>query len=180
MNRKKISTQIALFLLGSMLFVSVAHAQEGEKMPADVKRGMELFDGSESFENGGPACITCHNVTNDELIAGGLFAKDLTGTSGAVAKSFASSLPNAPMKKAFEDHPLTPKELDSLAAFFDYASEVKDAQHSKTGYSYFLIGGAIGLIVLFLFIQLFWANRKKKMVKESIFARQHKAWDAKF
>jgi len=44
----------------------------------DITNGQLLFSGKTPFKNGGPSCITCHNVTNDNLISGGRIAKDLT------------------------------------------------------------------------------------------------------
>ena len=183
MNRRTIIKRIGLLFMGTFLCVSVAKAEETKKEVAfsdQAKKGMALFDGSTRFKNGGPSCMTCHNVTNEKLIPGGLFAKDLTEANGATAVAFASTLPNAPMKAAYGDKPITKEELDALSAFFDYTSATKDAQTKNSGFSYFWIGGIVGLIVLFILVQLIWMGRKKGMVKDDIFKRQHSAVDAKF
>lgn len=182
MNRKKIMKRVSLLFIGSVLCLSPLRAEETETkgMTQIETDGMGLFEGSIGFTNGGPACISCHNVTNDNLIPGGLFAKDLTETIGAVAKSFAETLPNAPMAASYGNKSITPEELDKLSAFFDYTSANKDTQTLNSGFSIFLYGGVIGLICLFGLVQILWMNRKKNMVKEDIFKRQKGSWDAKF
>ena len=183
MNRKTLIKRISLLFMGTFLCVTVAKAEETKNETAfseQAKKGMALFEGSTRFSNGGPSCITCHNITNDKLIPGGLFAKDLTEANGATAVAFASTLPNAPMNKAYGNKKITQEELDALSAFFDYTNATKDTQTKKSGFSYFIIGGIVGLIVLFLLVQVIWMGRKKGMVKDDIFKRQHSAIDAKF
>ena len=188
MNRKRIMKRVGLLFIGSVLCLSPLKAEEAVNSEETVKNGltqiekdgMGLFEGSIGFKNGGPACITCHNVTNDNLIPGGLFAKDLTETIGATARAFAETVPNAPMAASYGNNPVTPEELDNLAAFFDYSSANKDSQTLNSGYSIFLYGGLIGLVCLFGIVQLLWMNRKKDQVKEDIFKRQKGSWDAKF
>lgn len=188
MNHKQIVKQVGLLFVGAFLCFSTVKAEEStdtkevtkSELTPEVKSGMSLFEGSVRFTNGGPACITCHNVTNDNLIPGGLFAKDLTETNGLMAKSFAETLPNAPMNASYGQKPLTAEELDLIAAFFDYTSANKDTQTLKSGYSIFFIGGGIGLVAIFILVQVLWMNRKKNMVKEDIFRRQKGSWDAKF
>ncbi len=183
MNRKTIIKRISLLFMGTFLCLTVSRAEETQKKVTfsnQAKKGMALFDGSVRFKNGGPSCITCHNVTNNKLIPGGLFAKDLTETNGATAVAFASTLPNAPMSKAYGKKMITKEELDALSAFFDYTFATKDTQTKQSGFGYFIYGGIIGLIVLFLLAHLIWMGRKRGMVKDDIFKRQHSAIDAKF
>jgi cytochrome c peroxidase len=183
MNRKIIIKRIGLLFMATFLSVTIAKAKEAQKVLAfsdQAKKGMALFDGSSRFKNGGPSCMTCHNVTNEKLIPGGLFAKDLTEVNGATAVAFANTLPNAPMKAAYGHKTISQEELDDLSAFFDYTNATKDSQTKNSGFSYFWIGGILGLIVLFILVQLIWMGRKKGMVKDDIFKRQHSAIDAKF
>lgn len=182
MNHKRIAKHISLFFIGTILCFSTLQASDEvaeTELSEEVQQGMYLFDGSLSFDNGGPSCITCHNVTNDNLIPGGLFAADLTEKGGVSAIAMAKSLPYPAMKKAYGDHPIEEYELEYLGAFFDYAKVNKNSK-ADTGYLYFLIGGLVGIAILFLLVQVIWVNRKKRMVKDTIFARQNKAWDAKF
>jgi mono/diheme cytochrome c family protein len=183
MKRKTIIKRIGLLFMGTFLCFSIARAKESTtkvEFSDQAKKGMALFDGSTRFKNGGPSCITCHNVTNDKLIPGGLFAKDLTEVNGATAVAFAGTLPNAPMNAAYGKKKIEKEELDALSAFFDYTSATKDTQSKNSGFNYFLIGGIVGIIVLFLLVQVIWIGRKRGMVKGDIFKRQHSAIDAKF
>ena len=45
----------------------------------EIEVGKLLFTGEKRFLNGGASCISCHNVTNNDInVPGGLLAKDLT------------------------------------------------------------------------------------------------------
>jgi hypothetical protein len=163
----------------------------GELMPEmnelearqDVQRGMNLFQGKERFELGGPSCITCHNVVNDKLIPGGLFAKDLTDVYDRLGEGLVGWLGAPPfpaMADSYNNNPLTEEERLSLTSFLKHANEVKGEQTGSTGYALFITGGLLGLLCLLGIIQLIWVKRKRKMVKEDIFNRQARAWDGKF
>lgn len=58
----------------------------------DIDKGKLLFSGEERFASGGVSCICCHNVTNDELISGGLLAKDLTKAFSRMGDAGVSSI----------------------------------------------------------------------------------------
>jgi len=186
MKSKSLLKGICGLFFGAFLMTTSVYAQDsGNKegsnsLGVDVEAGKSYFEGSERFSNGGPACITCHNITNDRLIPGGLLAKDLSETNGVTASTFAQSLPNQPMKVSYGEKPLTKNELKQLTAFFDYTSENYATQKVDNGYWLFYAGGGIGVIVLLLLISVIWMKRKKEMVKEDIFARQNSAWDAKY
>ena len=151
-------------------------------MSYEAKLGKKYFEGSESFSKGGPACITCHNVTNDKLVPGGLLAKDLTDVYDRMGEGIDGWLTAPPfpaMVSSYQNHPLSDKERKSLTAFFKYANDVKAEQKVNNGYQLFYIWGAVGLVGIFILISLIWMKRKTQMVKKDIFARQNKAWDAK-
>lgn len=149
---------------------------------ADVKAGQHLFTGEERFENGGPSCVTCHNVTNNEVIPGGLLAKDLTNVyerlGDAGIKGIVSAPPFPAMVNSYGNHPLTDGEIHQLAAFFKYADEVSESQVKASGYQMFLGGGAAGLIIILVLISVLWNNRKKESTKKDIFSRQLKGNDS--
>ena len=191
MKSKGILKGFGLLVLGSFLYISPARAAEKAptekvEMSNEARRGKQYFEGSRRFKNGGPACITCHNVTNDKLIPGGLLAKDLTDVYpkyGEVLPLWLVTPDNAPMTTAYQNHQLEEDkdnpEKSSLAAFLKYADEVKDDQTAQSGYDLFYIGGGVGLLGILIVISLLWMKRKKQMVKKDIFARQNSAWDAK-
>lgn len=148
----------------------------------DAASGRHYFDGSRRFKNGGPACITCHNVTNDQLIPGGLLAKDLTDVYERMGEGITLWLDAPPfpaMITSYKDHPLTEEERMALTAFFKKAQETKDKQKVNSGFDFFLFAGVGGVLVIMVLINLLWMKRKKQMVKREIFDRQSRAWDAK-
>ena len=177
----KILTKISLSIFCLIIFTVNVKAEIISNI--NVKNGMELFDGSKSFENGGPACISCHNITNNNLIPGGILAKDLTNVyqrMGEGITGWLSAPPFPAMASSYQNNPLTEIEKASLTAFFKYADEVSNEQQINTGYTYQLVGGGIGLLCLLIIINFLWFKRKKQMVKQDIFNRQIKAHDAKF
>ena len=190
MNRKNIIKQVSLLIIGSVFCLTPLRAQAEtdqeeakEAVVPNAEIGQALFEGSERFENGGPSCIVCHNVTSSELIPGGLFAKDLTDVYERLGEGISGWLmapPFQPMAASYNNNPLTEDERIHLTAFFKKAYDNKDSQTENSGYSLFFIGGGLGLAGLLVLIQLLWMNRKKKMVKQDIFNRQRRAVDAKF
>ncbi len=210
MKGMRIVKQIGFVLVGSLISITHLNAQDSTMVSEDdksqdtstvtevenatvaevenaivgnVESGRAYFDGSEGFLHGGPACITCHNVTNRELIPGGLLAKDLTDVYERMGEGITSWLGAPPfpaMVSSYQNNPLTELERASLTAFFKQVNEAKEDQVATSGATIMLIGGTSGLLVILLIIGLMWAKRKKKMVKKDIFARQSKTWDAKF
>jgi len=191
MKSKGLFRKFGILLVGSLISFSstaqdstdVADKEEMPVIEADAGIGREYFEGSKGFANGGPACITCHNVNNDELlIPGGLLGKDLTSaydTYQAALSSWLDNPDNGPMTVSYQNHKLDEVEREHLSAFLKHASEVKDTQQVKSRLGLFLVGGGGGLVVILILISLLWMKRKKQMVKKDIFARQNSAWDAK-
>jgi mono/diheme cytochrome c family protein len=188
MKSREFIKRISLGLFGSLVCFSLVTAAETEQKPAKVIQakasiGKKLFEGSVSFKNGGPACISCHNVNHKGMVNGGLFAKDLTDVydrMGEGLSAWLSAPPFPAMATSYQNHPLTEEERTHLAGFFKVTNENKTEQVADTGYSFFATSGAIGLIIILILISIIWGKRKKNMVKKDIFDRQAKAWDAKF
>jgi len=141
----------------------------------DIQKGQNLFSGKTRFSNGGASCISCHNVTNDELISGGLMAKDLTNAYARMGEAGVGSIISSPpfpvMATAYEKTPLDSIETSQLTAFLKHADEVSDEQEIRSGASLFILGGGGGIIILFLLIELIWIKRLRKSVKENIYNR---------
>lgn len=147
---------------------------------ADVLAGLHLFSGEQRFENGGPACITCHNVQFDDLVAGGLLAKDLTlvyermGAAGL--NGILSSPPFPAMASSYKDNALTEQEVFQLSAFFSKASIDNVYQHQRAYNDNLLIYGGGGAFATFVIIIFFvFIERKRRCVKEDIYKRQIKS-----
>lgn len=143
---------------------------------ADRETGRALFTGRTRFANKGAACISCHNVTNDQVMMGGMFAKDLTGVDGRMGRAGVAGILGAPpfpaMATTYANAPLTDTEIHSLTAFLEHANAVSAQQAVQHHYRPFVIYGGGGLIVLLAFIGLHWRGRLKRTVKKEIYDRQ--------
>ena len=145
----------------------------------DIIMGQNLFQGKIRLENGGPACISCHDVKNDAVIGGGILARELTTVFSRMGEpGVRAILGNAPfpvMQQAYVNKPLTDKEVFSLVSFLQQADRDHMFQQPRD-YGVKLAGtGIVGLIVLIGVYALLWRNRKKKLVNEDIFNRQVKS-----
>lgn len=147
--------------------------------PEEIQMGMDLFQGSQMFSAGGPSCISCHHVSYNGVIPGGLLAKDLTeaytrlgGDAGLQAMMASPAFPA--MQVAFGDRKLTEQEIYCVTAFLNKVN--KDTANRATAQgSPLLYGGGPAFVVLLIFIFLLWFNRKKATVKRTIYVRQIKS-----
>lgn len=143
---------------------------------ADRETGQALFTGRTRFANKGAACISCHNVTNDQVMLGGHFAKDLTGVYGRMGSAGVAGIIGAPpfpaMATSYANAPLTEQEVHALTAFLEHADKVSADQTARSLYKPFVIYGGGGLIALMLVIGIHWRGRIKQPAKRDIFARQ--------
>ena len=142
----------------------------------DIDRGMALFTGNTSLMNGGVACVTCHNVFNDDMIGGGKLAKDLTFVHGRMGDPGISGMLTAPpfpaMAQAYKNRPLTEDEIFQLAAFFRYSNEKGYYQHPRTWDWVFVFGGGTILFCFLTWLFFVYFKRKTKSTKHDILARQ--------
>jgi len=157
---------------------AAAPAAPVEYASEDVEAGKLLFTGAKRFENAGPSCITCHNVTNDDVMVGGLLAKDLTDVYERLGDAGVSGIVSAPpfpaMVKSYGNNPLTEGEVMQLTAFFKHANEVGETQNKRSGFKMFAGGGILGLVIILGLVSLLWNKRKKESTKKDIFSRQMK------
>lgn len=197
MKRMRIITKLGICLFGMFLLTETfaqdeAKASESDavtensevKKPAltgiDAESGRKYFEGSSPFLNGGPACISCHNVNHSNVMPGGVLAKDLSDVYERMGEGISAWLTAPPfpaMISSYQNHELTEQERLALTAFLKEASEQKASPKSAT--SYFLYGGIGGFAIILIIINILWFKRKRHMVKKDIFLRQSKAWDAK-
>lgn len=138
--------------------------------------GKQYFTGSRRFENGGPACNTCHNVNSPDLIPGGLLAKDLTKVYERFGPGISGFMDNPPvsMLRSYGRLNFTESEKQAVVKFLEDISK-KGTEERAYGGAYLILGGggiAMGLLGL---IGLAWNDRKKRSVNEDIFKRQIKA-----
>ena len=145
----------------------------------DIQQGLHLFSGKKRFINSGPSCISCHHVNSNQLVSGGLLAKDLTNVFERMGDAGLTGILGAPpfpaMAVAYKNNELDSVEIVQLTAFLKHAANVSNNQEVKSGVDIFIVGGGGGLIFLFLLITLYWKNRLKHSVKHDIYKRQIKS-----
>lgn len=142
----------------------------------EIKIGQMLFVGEYRLNEGGPGCISCHNIKNDKLIGGGLLGKDLTDAfsrmNAAGIKAILTSPPFPAMREAYQNAPITDEEAYNLTAFLKLADQDQYGQHPRDYQQYFLITGGGAFLILLGFYSVVWSKRKKQSVNQKIFDRQ--------
>jgi len=141
----------------------------------DMTVARKLFRGETAFANGGPGCITCHNVNNNSLIPGGDLAKDLSesiANMGAGGVRAIIKTPSFPvMAKAYEDRQLTDEEVNLLTEYLFYVSEGGSTQTPPNA-AWGVALALFGSLLLLGIAMVVWINRKKNPVNQHIFKRQ--------
>lgn len=147
---------------------------------SQIEGGKQLFTGQTRFSNGGPACISCHSLSDPHLpVSGGTFSVNITpfGVLQEAAlkeRIIRVSLPHMTvMKKAFQAHPVTESESERIIAYMKYVNQL-DANKVKSplSASLFLWSGMTGVLLIYGLILLVWNRRKKHSVNRSIYERQ--------
>lgn len=144
--------------------------------PEQVLLGQALFQGTTRLVNRGPACNTCHDVTNDAVIGGGVLARELTTVfsrlGGPGVRAILGRPPFPVMQRAYLDKPLTEEEVTALVGFLEQA-DAEQAFHQPRDYGMGLfLSGLIGVVLFLGLSTLVWRGRKRDSVNQSIFDRQ--------
>ena len=137
-----------------------------EATKEDISKGKALFQGEQRFFNKGPSCISCHDVRNSSVFAGGSLAKELTTAYSRLGDISTRAILKKPafavMRQAYKDRDLTDAEIDALTAFLENVDKEQGNQE-PTDYRFKMLRGAlIGLGVLFIFYFVFWFVGKRK------------------
>ena len=141
-----------------------------EAVPAvqgDAGIGKMLYTGEKRFENGGPACISCHNVGLGTL-GGGTLGPNLMlpnekyGVGPApqnplIAAAWINSTGTPIMVPIFSRKNVTDDEVTHLKAFF---STLPAEQTSKSGA--FVGISAAGFVGILIFFSIVWSGRYRK------------------
>jgi mono/diheme cytochrome c family protein len=149
-----------------------------EATEEQILLGQQLFQGRVRFANGGPTCNSCHEVTYEAVLGGGMLARDLTaaherlGASGV--RAILASPPFPVMQRAYQDKPLTDEEVIALAGFLQRVDDEQALQNPRDYGRNMLFAGVIGTAVLLSLYTLLWRGRLKGSVNQSIFDRQVK------
>ena len=151
----------------------------GRPSEDQVLLGQGLFQGTTRLANGGPTCNSCHDVTNDAVIGGGLLATELTTVfsrlGGPGVRAILGSPPFPVMQQAYEGKSLNEAEVAGLVAFLEQA-DAEQALHQPRDYGIRLFGfGLGGAMVLLALYSMAWGGRRKGSVNQKIFDRQVKS-----
>ena len=97
--------------------------------------GRGLFGGSIRFAEGGPGCITCHNVTEEGLPKGALIAPDLTNVYTRLDEPTLYKVITKPyhltMQEAFKDKIVIEEEVEYLTSYFEYVGTATAHQEKR-------------------------------------------------
>jgi mono/diheme cytochrome c family protein len=130
----------------------------------DPAIGKELFLGRKSLENGGPACITCHENTEIGSLGGGTLGPDLTKVHSRYGgdiglKSVLQTTPFVTMQGVFLKQPLSEPEAVHLNAYFASTASMEE---QPVNLWFIIIGigiGFLGFVVCYIIIHLIWKER---------------------
>lgn len=155
----------------------LASAEEAQQAPASEEIapvgnpdiGKMLYTGGKRFENGGPPCISCHNVGVGALGGGALgpnlmLPNEKYGVGPApvnplIAAAWINSPGTPVMGPVFSRRNVTDEEVEHLKAFFN---TLPAEQTSKTGA--FVGIGAAGFVGIMIFFGIVWSGRYRNRV----------------
>jgi len=133
-----------------------------EATEADIAHGRGIYLGSSPLENGGPACISCHEVSGaGSIMSGGTLAVDLTHVFARLGDTGLDAAVRNPafplMNKIFADHPVTEEEAFALRAFFDHTNRGTGG-HGDDPFSVPVAAVVVAIIVIAL-LNAAWSRR---------------------
>ena len=129
-------------------------------MSPAAQMGRDYFQGNKKFINGGPGCVSCHNVNNKNIIPVGPIAKDLTNVYKRMGEGitvFLGSPKDPEMRASYQNNPLTEIEKSSLTAFLKYVDEDSANKIVYNVCTYKIVGVVITLLMTLILI---WIKRK--------------------
>jgi mono/diheme cytochrome c family protein len=157
---------------GDNPFATITAAPELVKEPKSISNGeapdpaigKELFLGRKSLENGGPACITCHENTDIGSLGGGTLGPDLTKVHSRYGgdiglTSVLQTTPFVTMQGVFLKQPLSEPEAVHLNAYFASTASMEE---QPVNLWFIIIGigiGFLGFVVCYILIHLIWKER---------------------
>ncbi len=134
----------------------------------DAATGRELFTGVRGLENGGAACISCHNVAALGSLGGGTLGKDLTAAAANYGSGLAALIDASPfpaMQAVYGGRPLTSGEVANLTAFLVAVEQDVTPANSRLP---FFAAGFGGMVLLTVLTGLMWRGRLRGVRKPLI------------
>ncbi len=145
------------------IFIPESGKLSREPTEADIPIGRRLFTGESTLDQGGPACIGCHTVTDIGCLGGGTLGDDLTNANQKYNEVELASILKIPsfetMSKLFADHELTDEEVVQVYAFLQ---SVKDETPDQGPVSARLVVSVVaGLAILICGTSVLWRGRSR-------------------
>ncbi len=141
--------------------------------------GQDLFQGKTRFTNGGPTCNSCHEVTHDAVIGGGVLARELTTVfsrlGGPGVRAIIGSPPFPVMQRAYLNKALTDEEVAALVGFLQQADAEQELHQPRDYGIKLFVAGVAGTVILLGLYSLAWRRRTTGSVNQSIYDRQIKS-----
>ena len=159
---------ILAFLAGAEAAAPAASAPPTRLPDGDAAIGRQLFTGERRLEEGGAACISCHNVAGLGPLGGGTLAKDLSGAAALYGVGLPAVLEMPPypaMQAIYADRPIAPGEVANLSAFLAAAEQGDTPANSRFP---FPAAGFGGLVLLAASAGLLWRGRLRGVRKPLI------------
>ncbi len=146
---------------------------------ADVARGRQLFLGAATYQNGAPACVSCHTLSGLGGLGGGTLGPDLTDVYDRLEgrKALAAWLGSPPsmvMQPVFEGHALDGEEILALVGYLKSVAEGQEEAQPASTLRFVLLGfaGAAFLLLLFDFL---WRKRYRATRRPLLRTSRHAA-----
>lgn len=152
---------------------------EEQASPEMIELGQNLFQGTVRFENRGPTCNACHDVTHDAVIGGGILAAELdtvfSRMSAAGVEAILGRPPFPVMQAAYADQALTEREVKALSAFLQSLDEEELTRQPRDYGVGLFTSGVVGTALIYGVCGLVWRGRRKSSVNQDIYDRQVKS-----
>lgn len=141
----------------------------------DVELGGRLFRGETPFQEGGPACISCHAVAGLSGLGGGHLGPDLTSAYSRLEGrkalgAWLSTPPSVVMQPLYTDAPLDSEEVLALVAYLRETASAGELEAPSTSLQFVLSGIALAAVLMVLF-DVLWRGRFRS-VRRSLLAQR--------
>ena len=132
-------------------------------LPEDIEEGRALFTGVKPLQNGGPACVGCHQVNSFTGLGGGRLGLNLTrayarleGRKGLTA--WLAAPPSLTMNPIYTKYPVADEEILPLVAFLKNETET-DRPENAAPIINFVVAGLLGAAALLVCFDRAWRRR---------------------
>ena len=119
--------------------------------PEEIAQGKALFRGAKSLQNGGPACLGCHNVRGASVWGGGSVGPDLTFIYARLGENqlvpALEEMSSPVMRTLYGKAPLTEEEQYHIKAYL--ADVARDGAMPQPAARSFLYLGLEGMGLVF-------------------------------